>query len=203
MEIADMVVTPFETKPALEKVPSALVYEVAQGKPIYYRGYREVINGNLTLEAIMADSSLQAWLKTQISFLLLSQLSGKNYEVLAGELGLLLGGGDYRGADISIYRSENFVLDNHYSSLPPEAIVEIDTQIDPQEENELDYVQEKLDDYLRFGVKQVVWVFTRTRKVMIAVPDSPWLMVGWNSDIRMLEGICFNLEKMLEGKKIG
>ena len=182
-------------------IPEELIYEVAHGRPIYYRGYREVLNGNSTLEAIMADSSLQSWLKAQITILLGSYYLGKGIELATGELGLLLGDGDKRGADIAFYRSGDLLLNAHYTQTPPEAIIEIDTQIDLKDENEMEYVLEKLDDYLHFGVKKVVWIFTRNRKVMIAMPDSPWLTVGWASDVEMLDGASFNLEKMLEGKR--
>ena len=185
-----------------QNIPDELIYEIAHGRAIYYRGYREVLNGNSTLESIIADSSLQSWLKAQITILLGSYYIGKGIELATGELGLLLGGGDRRGADIAFYRSGDLVLNAHYAKTPPEAIIEIDTQIDLKDENEIEYVLENLDDYLRFGVKQIVWIFTRNRKVMIAVPGSPWLTVGWEKDIEMLEGACFNLEKMLEGKKI-
>jgi len=184
-------------------IPDDLVYEIARGRPIYYRGYKEVINGNTTLESIMAESSLQAWLKAQLGFQLITQLMGKNYEVLSGELGLLLGGGNRRGADISVYRSDELVLHARFANTPPLAIIEIDTQIDLTDENEMDYVLDKIDDYLNFGVKKVIWIFTNSRKVMIAEPQSPWLTVGWESEIKIVGGASFNLSKMLEGKTIG
>ena len=28
-----------------KKIPASLIYEVIDGKPIYYKGYREVLNG--------------------------------------------------------------------------------------------------------------------------------------------------------------
>ncbi len=193
----------FEQANPAYNVPEELIYEVAHGRPIYYRDYREVLNGNTTLEAIMADSSLQSWLKAQITILLGSYYLGKGIELTTGELGLLLGNGDRRSADIAFYRRGDLALNAHYTKTPPEAIIEIDTQIDLKDENEMEYVLEKIDDYLHFGVKKIVWIFTRSRKVMIATPVSPWLTVPWTSDIDMLDGASFNLEKMLEGKEIG
>ena len=38
----------------------SLVYEVIDGKPVYYRGYDQVIAGKLPKEAIMGSSILQS-----------------------------------------------------------------------------------------------------------------------------------------------
>jgi len=46
-------------KPA-EKVPDHLIYEIIDGKPIHYRGYREVMAGKKTFSEIRGSSTLQA-----------------------------------------------------------------------------------------------------------------------------------------------
>jgi Uma2 family endonuclease len=184
------------------KIPQALIYEIVDGKPIYYKGYRQVLNGKLRPEAVMAESSLQAWLKARLSHLLFNLLEQKGYEILTGELGLLIGRGDRRGADVSIYRSESLVLDAHYSKIPPEVIIEIDIQADLENQNEMEYVLRKIEDYLRFGVKKVIWIFTSNRKIMTATPQKPWLTLDWDATIEAIEGAEFNLEKMLEGRKV-
>lgn len=184
------------------KIPDALIYEVVGGKPIYYKGYREVLNGKLNLEAIMAESILQSWLKAQFTILFAHLLAGKGYEIMTGELGLLLGNGTRRGADVAIYHSEHLILHSHFSKIPPEVIFEIDIQADIENETEMDYVLRKIEDYLHFGVKQVIWIFTNSRKIMTATPIKPWLTLDWDATIETIEGATFNLEKMLEGKTV-
>jgi Uma2 family endonuclease len=191
-----------QSKKRSRKIPESLVYEIVDGKPIYYKGYRQVLNGKLNLEAVMAESSLQAWLKARLSHLLFNLLEQKGYEILTGELGLLIGRGDRRGADVSIYRREQLVLDAHYSKTPPEVIIEIDIQADLENQNEMEYVLRKIEDYLHFGVKKVIWIFTSNRKIMTATPQKPWLTLDWDASIETIEGATFNLEKMLEGRKI-
>lgn len=187
----------------VRKIPKALIYETVDGKPIYYKGYRDYLNGSKTIEEIMADSTLQSWLKTRLGHLLISQLLSKGYEVLAGELGLLLGRGSSRGADVSIFRDENLVLDQHYSKTAPEVVIEIDVQADLEEgsESELDYVLTKVDDYFRFGVKQVIWVFSASQKVMNCKPGEPWLTTGWDTTIETVEGASFNIAQIMESRK--
>ena len=40
-------------------IPPALIYERWKGKPIYYKGYRDVLAGTKTLEEVMSCSDLQ------------------------------------------------------------------------------------------------------------------------------------------------
>ncbi len=198
----DIAVKPAPGRKKSRKVPEELIYEIVDGKPIYYRGYRDVLSGKLNLEAVMSESSLQAWLKARLSYLLFAGLENKGYDILTGELGLILGPGARRGADISIYKTQNLTLDNHFATVPPELIIEIDIQADTEDISEMEYVLRKIDDYLRFGVKKVVWIFTANRKVMIATSTKPWLTQDWESPVDTLEGVTLNLELLLEGKTI-
>ena len=49
------------------KVPNYLIYEVVKGEPIYYKGYKDVLNKTKTFEEIIMDSTLQAWLKSRLT----------------------------------------------------------------------------------------------------------------------------------------
>lgn len=187
-------------KKAEQKVPDYLVYEISKGKPIYYKGYKDVLNGTKTFEEIKMESKLQAWLKTRISLLLIGALKSDQFEVVAGELGLNLSKTNKRGADISVFSIENWTLDEHFSNLPPEVILEIDIQADTENTTEMDYVLEKIADYLEFGVKKIIWIFTKNRKVMIATNEEPWLTVSWNKEVEVLEGLVLNLEELVPKK---
>ncbi len=192
-----------ETLPKKEKqtgqaVPDYLIYEVVKGKPIYYKGYKDVLNKTKTFEEITMESTLQAWLKTYLANMLINALFNKNFVVVAGELGLNLQNKTKRGADLSIFKKENFVLSAGFSNLPPEIILEIDVQADTENTTEMDYVLEKIKDYLDFGVKKVFWIFTKTRKVMVATEQEPWLTHSWNLDLDIIEDVKINLLEMVE-----
>lgn len=60
-----------------KKIPDALIYEVMDGKPIYYRGYKEVLSGKKSIEDIMASSTLQAFIITYLLKVLLRNLEGR------------------------------------------------------------------------------------------------------------------------------
>jgi hypothetical protein len=36
------------------KIPDALIYEIVDGRPIYYKGYRDVLSGKTNLESAMS-----------------------------------------------------------------------------------------------------------------------------------------------------
>ncbi len=71
-----------------QHIPDYLIYEMDEGKPIYYRGYKTVLKGEKTPEEIMGSSYFQSTLIELIKDYLKIQL-GKKYFILASELGLL------------------------------------------------------------------------------------------------------------------
>ena len=56
-----------KTKAQKGKVPTHLIYEIWDGKPIYYKGYKKVLNKPENHERVMGCSSLQSEI---ISYLL-------------------------------------------------------------------------------------------------------------------------------------
>ena len=192
-----------QTKKAVKPppIPDYLIYEVVKGQPIYYKGYREVLNGTKTSEEIKMESKLQGWLKARITILLGAILIEKGFELITGELGLNLPEKTKRGADISIFKSETLKLDEFYADTPPEIIIEIDVQADTEKQSEMEYVHQKIEDYLNFGVKKIIWIFSKTKKVILAEKTLPWLIYSWDTDIEVMDGVGFNLNKMLEATK--
>ena len=41
-------------------IPKSLIYEEYEGKPLYYRGFKEVMEGTKTFDEIMGQSDRQA-----------------------------------------------------------------------------------------------------------------------------------------------
>ena len=182
------------------KVPEYLIYEVVRGKPVYYKGYKDVLNKTKTFEEIIMDSTLQAWLKFRLSLLLGQILLDKGFEVTTGEQGFIFPTGEKRGADLSIFKAENFKIDEHYSRQTPEIVFEIDVKADTENTTEMDYVLEKVADYHGFGVKNVIWIFTKNRKVMVAQANQPWLTLDWSADVEVMEGLTLNLANLVAKK---
>jgi hypothetical protein len=184
------------------KVPTYLIYEVVKGKPVYYKGYKEVLNKTKTYEEIIMDSTLQAWLKSRLTILFGHYLLANGYDITTGEQGLFMPDGDKRGADIAIFKAEKLVLEGHYARNAPEIIVEIDVKAYTENTTEFDYVVEKVADYHTFGVKNVIWIFTKNKKIMVAKANEPWLTLDWTADVDIIEGLTLNLANLMATKKM-
>ncbi len=183
-------------KPA-PKIPDYLVYEVVKGKPIYYKGYKDVLNKTKTFEEIIMESKLQAGLKARLTMLLGYTLLQKGYEIATGELGLNISKEGKRGADLAIFKAVNWSWDAHFSDLPPEVIFEIDVQAEMENMTEMDYVHGKIKDYLAFGVQKVIWIFTKEKLVFVATAQLPWLTYDWSADIDVVEAIKFRVNDLI------
>ncbi len=196
---------------AVRKVPSKeekrgllkiLTYERVRGKPIYYRDYRKVLKGELPPEAVMGSSGLQAFIIKVFVEFLLSVLNKKKYEILFNELGFLYGKGSWRNLDIAIFEKEKvkpYLLQDKLIPVPPKVVIEVDTKADLSRYRSLDeYVHEKTQDLLDAGVEKVIWIFTRTKKVMVAEKGRDWIIHRWDREVEVMEGVKVNISKLLE-----
>jgi hypothetical protein len=190
---------------AIEKIPKSLIYEMVQGRPIYYKGYKDYLKGHIKVEQLMGSSKFQSFLITELIFLIKSFL-GKDYFIFSNEIGLQFSKNSWRAADIAIIRkNETGEINDKYLSTPPEYVIEIDTKADLKEiENPLGYYQEKTEDLINFGVKKVLWIFTDTKKVMVAEKGSKkWEILDWDQEIEFVEGLSINIQQILLDNKLG
>lgn len=184
----------------VRKIPNYLVYEVIDGNPVYYQGYKNVLSGKLKLEDIMGTSDVQGFFINLIKDHL-TPLLKKDYRVLAGELGVHLAFKDNLSVDVAIYRRNDFQptqFTNTYKATPPLVAIEVDTKaaLSNSEEAQI-YFTNKTKKYLSFGVEQVVWVFTKTRTMWVAKNDGkPWLIMGWDDEITIL-GQTFTINQLI------
>ena len=134
---------------ATEHIPKSLVYEMVGGKPIYYQGYKDYLDGKKQMDEIVGSSKLQA-------------------------------------------------LNDQYLDVPPELVIEIDTKADLREvRNPLGYYHEKTEDLIQFGVAKVVWIFTDTRKVLIAEQgNNAWRIYDWEDQVEIADGLAIDMKRI-------
>ena len=171
------------------KVPESLVYERFNGHTIYYHGYKKVLAENLNPESIMGYGELQVLILNLLAEYLRETL-GRSFWVLVGETGLHLALNENLSLDLVVYPRTAISLNtsrNRYLQNPPLMVLEVDTKADAEILKHMDYYHEKTQRMLDFGVEQVVWLYTSTRKVMVARPNRPWLTVNWTDEIEILE----------------
>ena len=51
---------------AVEKIPANLIYEMVNGKPIYYKGYKDYLKGDKNIVEVMGSSKLQSFLVAEL-----------------------------------------------------------------------------------------------------------------------------------------
>jgi Uma2 family endonuclease len=185
----------------IDSIPRALVYEEDAGKPIYYRGYKKVLTGQSTLEEIMGSSVLQSHLVSQLFLFLSQRLDLQQYQILISELGLQLDTKSTRSCDLAVYEKETFKTltdEKKYASVPPKIIFEVDLKAALEDSNPQGYINQKIQQLLDWGVEKVCWIETDSRKVLVATPNAPWLIVNWTDEIELLEGLKLTLSTLLE-----
>ncbi|WP_421797502.1 Uma2 family endonuclease [Haliscomenobacter sp.] len=183
-------------------IPAALIYEIMDGKPVYYKGYREVLNNEKTLEEVMGASTLQGFIVAYILKTLYRNLDDNLYNILTNEQGLHLNRKNNLSADIAIYEKTKLSAaqaDKHYATLPPKIQIEVDINADMDEElSETSYIQQKTDKLLTFGVEKVIWVLSDSKKVIVATPHDNWQMIDWHKDIEVVDGVGFCIGRYLK-----
>ena len=186
----------------VQTIPESLIYEMVDGQPIYYRGYQDYLSGEKQLEELMGSSFIQSMIVTRLVIALGGLLDSKKYEILTNELGLQFKNKSWRAADIAICRKEDLravALDNKYLGVPPQIVIEIDTKADLSEvPDSFSYYQKKTDQLLDFGVEKVIWIFTDTKKVMVAEPNQNWQISPWNKEVQVIDNVVVTLQKLVE-----
>lgn len=188
-----------------KKVPDALIYEVMDGKPIYYRGYKEVLAGKKNIEDIMASSTLQAEIIHYLLQVLYRGLDMAMYRIYTNEIGVHMGHRNNVANDIAIFDKKilgSAQIQNKYADVPCKVAIEVDTEADFSETGGMEYMVKKSQKLLDFGVEKVIWVLTDVQKVIILKPNEDGLIRNWNKDIDLLENLSFNIGKHLKDEGI-
>ncbi|TDE11588.1 Uma2 family endonuclease [Dyadobacter psychrotolerans] len=186
-----------------KSIPSVLIHEIIDGKPLYRKGYREVLAKTKKIEDIMGSSSLQAFLITYLTIWIGRQIDDDKYFILTNEAGLHIDNGNNLAGDLLIFDNRTLTIDKinkHYADVPPKISIEVDIDIALDEWTEHSYMSLKTKKLLDFGVQKVIWFLTASKKVMIAVPQGDWQLRDWDKDVEILDGIICNVGNYLKEK---
>ncbi|MGA0560715.1 hypothetical protein ACO2Q8_28880 [Larkinella sp. VNQ87] len=195
-----------EERAARARLLESLVYEMWDGKPVYYAGYKEVVSGNKTVDEVMSSSLLQGILVARLVTRFMNGLSEEEWTVVTHELGVQFKKNDWRACDIAIFSTPELADQDltKYAWIPPKIAIEVDTKADfTRFHSDFDYYQQKTTQLLEFGVEKVIWIFTESRKVWVAEPQKDWLLKNWDQPVEVLPGCLFVLDALVTGKKTG
>jgi hypothetical protein len=184
----------------------SLIYEVMDGEPVYYKGYRDVLAGKKTAEEIMGSSSLQ-WVICSffMEFMILS-LDRKKYRFASSEAGVHLNHRNNLAHDVAIYDRAVLTPDKintRYADVPAKIGIEVDVKADISKETDANYVNRKTRKLLDFGSEKIIWIFTSTQQIMVAERGADaWLTMDWHRDLELTDGQFFNLGRYLADEGI-
>jgi len=183
-----------------KKIPEHLIYEIMDGKPIYRKGYKSVLNNSKTLQDIMGSSTLQGEVHIYVMSLLLQHFGLDKYTIHCNEAGLHLAKGNNLAGDIFVYDASVMrgnKIGKQYSNVPPLLAFEIDIEADLEAMSEMGYVSRKIEKLLKFGVQKVFWISTEARRVLVAETGSDWRTISWKKDIEIAPGLTMNIPEHL------
>ena len=187
-------------------IPPALIYEMWKGKPVYYRGYRDVLAGKKTIEEIMSCSDLQGVLVYLVGLYIGNTIDRKKYLISSNESGLHLAQNDNLGNDLVIFEKEKVgKLKGKYFDVAPKIVIEVDIKADVSDfEGKLDgYLIQKSQKLIEFGVEKVIWVITSAQKVYVIDRNDPtWYVVNWSEKINILDDCVLNIKQLLDDEEI-
>lgn len=187
-------------------VPESLIYEVLDGRALYYQGYRDVLEGRKTAEEIMGSSTLQWVLVSYFMELMILTLDRKKYRFASNEAGVQLDHRSNLSHDVAIYDRTVLTPDKinkKYASVSAVVAVDIDVKADLSNEADRNYVNLKTRKLLDFGTDKVLWVFTDSQQVMVAERTADaWLTMDWHRDLELHDGQLFNIGAYLQQERI-
>ncbi len=121
--------------------------------------------------------------------------TGKGY-VFAGELGLVIKKEPLtlRASDIAFYSKERLSsIPKGFLHEPPDLVIEVIA-----EETSMEYFEEKLRDYINFGVGRIVFVDLIKRLVLVVDEERKIGVYEFERDVEVYKGLKIKFSEMLE-----
>lgn len=91
----------------VRNIPNSLVYEMVDGNPIYYQGYKEYLKGKKSIEDIMGSSVLQSAIITKL-LLLINAEFGDQFLYFSNEVGIKFSKNSWRAADLAVIEKKGY-----------------------------------------------------------------------------------------------
>lgn len=182
------------------KIPQFLIREKIDDTRFFYKGYQSVINKTKKLEDIIGISGFQAFIISIFTNYSHLNIGHQKYRFF-NNLGVELSKDTLLVLDFSIFDKSILTIDKineHYVKVPPKVVVEVDIKIESDNTTDFDYINQKTEKLLNFGTEKVIWILSKSKKIMVAMPNENWQVMDWNKDFELIDGHIINLQKMFE-----
>jgi hypothetical protein len=191
--------------PKVKEIPEALVYEIIDGRKLYYKGYKDVLSKKKKIEDIMGSSTLQGYIIFYLLKICYRFLDENKYIFLTNESGIHLEKSNNLSSDISIFEKSILTpnqVNENYAVVAPRIVIEVDIKIHLFMEDDFVYIDKKTKKLLEFGVEKVIWILSKSKSIVIATKDEDWIVRNWNKDTELLDGQLFNIGECLKREGI-
>ena len=155
-----------------KKIPDHLLYDVMDGKPIYYRRYSKVVNKRKEREDIIGSTALQGVIVSFILGVLYKNLHEQDYWLLP-KAGVHRNHLNNLSSDIVICdkgRLKASDIRDKYIDIPTNVVVEVGTKAHQTKVKFEEYLKKKTTKFHAFGVDKIIWILTASKQVIIAEP---------------------------------
>ena len=126
----------------------------------------------------------------------------ESYFAGSSELGLHLSKNANFSADIAIYKEGRLNIGFHsvnYVDTPPNVVIEVDIKIEEYDyfKSEEEYFHRKTEQLLQWGVERVVWVFSSSRRILVADNLQKWEFIRWDLPFIVIDDYEINLWELM------
>ncbi|GGH37273.1 hypothetical protein GCM10007423_30190 [Dyadobacter endophyticus] len=184
-----------------ETIPASLIFEELDGRPLYRKGYKEVLANNLSPEEIMGCSFIQALIARILSSYFAEILRGKPYLVTSNEGGLHVSLGNNLTNDVAVFDRAMIkdIFSKKYADVPPKVAIGVDIKIEADQfPDPKDYISRKSEKMIEFGTESVIWVLTDNRKIMVMDRSREWFVCEWDETVPLFDQYQFCLNDLLK-----
>jgi Uma2 family endonuclease len=190
-----------ELRTTNQNIPKYLIREEIDGQLYYYKDYKAVLNQTKKAAEIMGASGLQSFIIQILMKFLFRNADDKRYHFMTNEVGGHLKKRTNLSYDLAIFDKTVLTFDkinDRYIDVPPKIVVEIDVKIETEDQTDFDYMTQKTDKLLTFGTERVIWILSKSKKIIVATPNENWQVMNWDKDFELIDGLMINLDKLFE-----
>ena len=190
------------------KIPAALIKETIDGIPFYYAGFRNERKKATEFIGLTGGIKRSSFIKSGLIEILLNGLDLNRFHLFAGEIGCQLGSDSILAIGLAIFektRLPNHKINTKYIDVAPNVVIEIDVnvEVDDRQANLFEeFVLRKVKKLHAFGTEKVIWIFTKSKMIVVAKPGGEWQVLDWDCEIELIDGIKFNLAEHLKNEGI-
>jgi Uma2 family endonuclease len=140
--------------------------------------------------------------------LFFKHLDLKKYHILVGEIGSHIDHRSNLASDVVVFEKSVLTpnkINLKYVDVAPKIVIEVDVRVelDDKEANVFDdFVLRKVRKLLEFGTEKIIWIFTKSKTIIVATPDNNWRIYDLDQDVEVLDGITFNLARYFQQEGI-